>query len=189
MKTELLFSVDIDGVLNDYPYCWLEFILINTGLKFTTINEAKNNLGRDRYIEIKSNYRSSIYKENLPFAKDGVKFLNLITTLGFKIVVATSRPIKDKKYPDLHGLTMRWLNKNNINPLHLVFKNLEVSFVDEIRDIKYHIDDELKYAIPIADKNIRVFWLAKSDEDDYFHPNITKIKSLSEIEKHIIEFK
>ena len=47
-----IWSFDIDGVLNDYPEVWLNYINIETNERFISKEEAKNSLG-ESYWHIK----------------------------------------------------------------------------------------------------------------------------------------
>jgi len=41
--------VDLDGILNYYPCCWVKFINIKTGLNFRDKEEAKKKLSFSKY--------------------------------------------------------------------------------------------------------------------------------------------
>jgi hypothetical protein len=154
-KTKTI-SCDIDGILTDYPQCWLDFLELQSGVKYPSLEEAKRK--EPNYKAIKDLYRSSRFKANLPVKQEGLEFLNKIRELGFMIIIATSRPLHEPKYPELQRLTAQWLTANNIPFDDLVFKNKEVDFVDRYNPpISYHIEDDLKYAYAMEKKGITTF--------------------------------
>jgi len=183
-----IISIDIDGVLNYYPQCWLDYINKICGISFTDKNEAKKELGIERYKQIKNNYRKSSYKENLEVNKEAVSFLKKIKSRGVKIIISTSRPIYNKaKFPGLEKLTINWLNKNNIPYDTLIYKDEEAEFIVKVPNLLFHIDDQLIYANAIAKKGVRVF-LYNSNENnfplknlDYINSNIIKVENIDSI--------
>jgi hypothetical protein len=83
-------SFDIDGVIVDYPKIWLDYLEIQTGVRFISSDEAREALG-STYVLIKNQYRVSDYKYSRPI-KPEAKFLSeLIKSLGILSVVHTSR--------------------------------------------------------------------------------------------------
>ena len=154
-------STDIDGVLNYYPGCWLEYIFIKTGKKFENKIKAKEKLGKDKYSEIKDQYRKSEYKANLEPNKKMIKALKKIKEKGHKIIIATSRPINSEKYPALYALTENWLKKNKIPFDVITYKDENCSFLD-IYKPELHIDDEEIYLNSVKDKNVLAIYFNKN---------------------------
>lgn len=176
-----IFSIDVDGVLNDYPLCWLNYVKNETGFEYKSTQEAKIKLGIEAYQKIKSSYRKSDYKENIKFSEDGRTAIYDLLDMGFDIIAATSRPLINTEFPDLKGLTERWLEKNLGFPMKVVHKNESVDFINNNQNIKYHIDDELKYAVPISNKNIHVFLIDKNNRGISEKSGITKVTNFSEV--------
>lgn len=150
-------SIDIDGVLNYYPKPWLEYILLKTNLEFATKDEAKKRLGDNLYSQIKDKYRTSSFKENLPANEESVAFLQKLSEAGFSIVISTSRPIENEKYPDLFQLTKRWLIKQNIPFEKILYKFDDNSFYEQLGQVLFHVDDESKYANMLSKKGVKVY--------------------------------
>ncbi|MEY2829561.1 MAG: 5 nucleotidase, deoxy (Pyrimidine), cytosolic type protein [Bacteroidota bacterium] len=146
-------SVDIDGILNNYPICWLEFIKIQTAKSFTSTIEAKLNLGDDVYKEIKHLYRTSGYKSKLPVQPFAALATKIIESKGYSIVITTSRPFD--KYDGLEELTKQWLINNSITFHHLHKKQADL--LDKFPSIIAHIDDEFDHTLIFLEKNITVF--------------------------------
>lgn len=156
MKTVTL---DIDGVLNDYPDCWLEYISLQKNKRYQTIEEAKADLGPDTYAEIKNSYRSSGYKSKLQVKAFASDFTKVLKDKGYRIIVATSRPFHS--YPELEKLTFDWLVNNNILFDSLQRKNDQL--LVNYPQVAFHVDDELDHVIFYLEKNVNVFIVKRKD--------------------------
>lgn len=179
-----IISCDIDGILNDYPECWLEYLAQRCGTRYATVHEAKNY--EPLYKEYKSDYRRSDFKGNLAVNPDGAKLLHSLEAQGYSIVLATSRPINNSLYPDLYNLTRSWLLKNNLPFEILLFKDSSVEFIDLFPDIEFHIEDELKYAQAVADKGIPVYLYSKHlKPGEHATSGITLVDNLLTILDHV----
>ena len=130
-----VWSFDIDGVLNDYPEVWLNYIYIETNERFISKEEAKNSLG-ESYWHIKENYRMSDYKYQVPIKPDAKYLISRLKERGDKIIIATTRPFEN--YSFMRKNTKKWLESNNIYFESLV--NKEELYKE---DFDIHIDDEI----------------------------------------------
>lgn len=137
-----IITCDIDGVLTDYPACWLKFLQDECGTLYSSTDEAKEN--EPKYSYYKDLYRESDYKATLPIIEHNKLALNKLSE-KFDIVFATSRPINDEKYPSLKANTYNWLKNTGIEFKDLVFKDENAKYLENL-DVVFHIDDELKYA-------------------------------------------
>jgi hypothetical protein len=152
-------TIDIDGILNNYPDCWLDYIAQETGQRFSSMKEAKSVLPEDEYKKIKSRYRTSGYKRTLPVNPGAVEVTRKLREKGFRIIVATSRPFAD--YPGLQELTRGWLEDNNIS-----FDDLEKkgpAILDKYPQLEFHIDDELDHCEFLLARNIPVYIVKRRD--------------------------
>ena len=141
-------TCDIDGILTDYPKCWLNYLKEKCGTLYSTVAEAKKN--EPKYKIYKDMYRESEYKANLPMNEHNKEVLKRLSDT-YDIIFATSRPINDKRYPHLKDNTYNWLKKNGLIFQELVFKDLEANFLN-YKNIAFHIDDEMKYAVAVNTK-------------------------------------
>jgi hypothetical protein len=146
-------SIDIDGILNNYPICWLNFIEQQTGKVFSTTNEAKLILGDDRYKDIKYKYRTGGCKATLPVYDYAAAATQLILDKGYSIVITTSRPFET--YSGLEELTRNWLINNHIKFNYLHKKRADL--FNHINNITAHIDDEFEHTILFLERNIPVY--------------------------------
>ena len=179
------FSCDIDGILNDYPQCWLIYLAERCGTLYETVKLAKE--GEPDYRKYKDEYRNSSYKANLPIHRANRDIINTIISTGLEPVMVTSRPIHDAKYPCLYDNTYNWLKKNGVKFEQFDYKDPAAAFLDKYGEIKFHIDDDPVYAIKVASKGVKVY-LIHNDNWDFSviqgHPNVTIIKDLKEIFKY-----
>ncbi|MBN9300128.1 MAG: hypothetical protein J0I41_24230 [Filimonas sp.] len=179
--TERLITCDIDGILNNYPQCWLDFLEIESGIKHLSVEDAKKN--EPAYRKHKDNYRKSSFKANLPVNALAVQLLQALNAKGYRIVMATSRPIDDISYPELRSVTESWLHKNAV-PFHkLVFKSESVDFIHQFDQIDFHIEDDIKYATSIAENGIKTFLYNQFNNYDKLNGNskLIVVSSLSNI--------
>lgn len=152
-----LISIDIDGILNDYPNPWISFLNEKTNKYYVTREEAKTHLGSETYQLIKDQYRTSTTKANLQINIELVELMQKLYKNNYRFCISTSRPIQDSKYPDLYDLTYNWLSKNNVPFNNLYFKEDSNDFFEKVKDVLFHIDDELKYAKLFSNKRIKTY--------------------------------
>ncbi|WP_071134462.1 HAD family hydrolase [Millionella massiliensis] len=177
MTAKRIISCDIDGILNYYPECWLDYLAQRCGTRYTTVHEAKNY--EPLYKEYKADYRRSDFKGNLPVRTEGADLLHALVDRGYSIIFATSRPINNPLYPDLYNLTRGWLLKNNLPFEVLLFKDSSVEFIDLYPDIEFHIEVEMKYAQAVAEKGIPVYLYSKHlKTGEYATSGITLVDNL-----------
>lgn len=111
-------SFDIDGVLNNYPKCFVDYVNLKKK-KFKSINVLKKKIGLKNYKIIKDKYRRSNYKYNLEINPKLISIVNKISK-KYNLLISSSRPFN--KYKKMYRRTHLWLKKNNINNFNLVHK-------------------------------------------------------------------
>lgn len=132
--------IDIDGCLTDYPQVFLDWVAENEGITYPNIETMKKTLSKERYEEIKTNYRLSGIKRTLPLI-DGVKeTLELIRQKGWIIWIATRRPHKHCFYD-----TKYWLDSNKIPYERLFLVDDKKLLLNKNRNIKIVVDDDVNF--------------------------------------------
>jgi hypothetical protein len=167
---DIVFSSDIDGIFNNYPACFLDFIFEDTGEFYATIMSAKELLTHCQYENLKKRYRQSEFKYSLPFQKDALAFYQQLNKREIKLIFSTSRPFK--QYPGMFVRTENWLKSSGIKFEALVPKNVD-SF--EKHSVTHHIDDEESHAAKLVSESVlsSLFVLKrdlaeqKSDKSEY----------------------
>ena len=103
--------IDIDGVLNDYPETQLEYFEFMTGIRYTNLTEAKNNLSYAEYRTLKQGYRESAFKHNAKPSKGAKNLLKYLRDNNYLIYIITARELF--KYNQLEK-TILWLQNNKL---------------------------------------------------------------------------
>ena len=158
------FSCDVDGILNDYPICWLRYLSKKCGTLYETVSLAKKK--EIDYRRFKDDYRNSSFKANLPVWRKNRDVINMLVAKGLDSVIVTSRPILNNKYVGLYDRTFLWLKNNNISFSDFEYKDPDAVFLDKYPQIRFHIDDDPAYALKVAKRGIKVY-LLKNDNWDF----------------------
>lgn len=173
---------DIDGVLNYYPACWVDFANRMLGENFKDLNEMKNTLSYSKYKMAKDKYRTSRIKKLLEVRRGAREVLKELKDKGYYIIMVTARPLD--KYPDLMMQTTEWLKMNG-----LLYDNLFFSEKKHLAILKYfpHIDfvveDNRKNASDMSACCERVFLVSNEYNDGEVPENVTRIEHLKELLK------
>jgi hypothetical protein len=148
-------SFDIDGVINNYPQCFLDFCQYSYGFAAANLVDLKNTIDENEYLKIKNEYRNSDYKYNLPV---DLNIASAIKKLSFEydIYILTSRPFY--KFPAMFDRTSLWLKKNGI-----AYKEMLPKSSDSINNkrIRLHVDDEEDHILPLLNQTSANFILLK----------------------------
>ena len=176
------FTCDVDGILNDYPLCWLRYLESKCGHFYNSVKTAKAH--EKDYKQYKDMYRNSSYKANLPVKTVNRDTINAIINKGNEAIMVTSRPIFDNKYPSLYDNTYKWLINSRLSFSHLEYKDPYGYFLKKYSNINFHIDDDPIYAKIVANSGVRCF-LLKNDNWDFSEinkmKNIVIVDNLNEI--------
>lgn len=187
MSNKKIVTCDIDGVLTDYPKCWLDFLQEKTGILYDSTIEAKEK--EPNYSQYKDLYRESNYKATLPILESNKHALNQLAET-YDILVVTSRPINDEKYPHLKENTYNWLKSNGLKFKDLRFKDEDANFLENL-NFAFHIDDEIKYVNSVSKRiksnnnydESKVYLLNPSNSLDLesLDDNVIVVKDIQEI--------
>jgi len=169
---------DIDGVINTYPDCFIDYIH-KLGCAQTTIEQVK--LQNEKfYADAKQSYRLSGYKRNLPVIEDTVKTINTLKKQGRTIVLYTVRPVL--KYKRIFSDTLEWLKKNKINFDMIFWSDYNKRDIYKLGlSIDFIVEDTLENTVTFNKAGYRVYLLDKYHNQGYSHPLTTRIKSCLEI--------
>ena len=147
-------SFDLDGILNNYPKCFLDYVNASKKIKFRSIDNIKKNSLKN-YESLKDAYRKSNYKYNLKISKKLVNIINKFS-LHYNVLIITTRPFA--KYKKMYRKTFLWLKKNNIKNFKLFSKKKSIFTKNEIL---LHIDDKEEDINKIYNKNTLYFLTSK----------------------------
>ena len=174
---------DIDGVINNFPICFLDWIRSKKQIDFETVEELKSSIHLQQYEELKTEYRLSGEKRRLPVNQETLSLMRQLKKQGETIILFTNRPVS--KYKIIATDTLYWLRTNKI-PFEAIywsdFERKEDIYRLKFR-IKFIVEDSLDNAKNFNREGHRVFLLDKSYNQDsnYKSDLLIRIKTPAEI--------
>lgn len=181
---------DIDGVLADYPQCWLDFLKLHyeeIGMEpdeIDDLNKVKRRVPYQTYKDLKKLYRTSGYKGTIPVNPGAAELVHWLKSKGYIIVIITSRPIKE--HPCLFKITTDWLQSKGIPYDDLIYnEDKVVDVATRYPGLHFGVEDHRYYANLVAQWGYQMFLLDNKYNQGEVHPNVTRIYELGEIKKWI----
>jgi len=177
-------ALDLDGVLVQYPYAWVDFINRRTINKFDSLNQAKNKIPYTEYKKLKREYRTSGIKACLPLIEGATELTQHLRKNGYIIIILTARPIYEIK--EVFRDTLLWLKKNNI-AYDLLFAgghDKQNKIAKYFPEIEFIIEDNAKIANKIAKTGKKVYLLDNIYNQQKIVPGVIRIKKLNEVIKN-----
>lgn len=148
MKNKKVVVLDIDNTLVDYTAAWLQYIFDRTGLRYTTIADAKFLLNKELYVQLKEEYRASGRKRDLELMSPAIPaLLNKLVEMGWRIAIVSSRPAY--KNPMVAQDTLIWLMAHSIPTDYIYFTEDKHILIERLfKDCShcYVIEDEIEFA-------------------------------------------
>ena len=181
LRNEEVIVFDIDGVINNYPDCFVDWVNKKYNLSFPNIETIKND-GLEKYEEYKEIYRLSGDKRFQPINQDTIDTLLKLKSLGNKIVLYTVRPVNT--YKRIYHDTLYWLRNNNINFDAIYWSDYnKEDFYKLGLKVKFIVDDTLSNVVMFSKEGYKVFLLNKdynkSDKDkNYSYIRINKTSDI-----------
>lgn len=178
LKNTQVIVFDIDGVINNYPYCFIDWVNKTYNDDFKTFEKLKSSI---EYQFYKEQYRLSGAKANQPINIDTVETINKLYDKGEKIVLYTVRPVR--KYKRIYYDTITWLKNNGIKYNAIFFSDYsKEDFKNLGLNIKCFIDDDLNNVI-LFSKEHKTFLLNNEfnqTDKDYSFIRIEKVSEIME---------
>jgi hypothetical protein len=164
---------DIDGVINNYPYCFLDWLTTTKNLPhiYETMEQLKSELSVQQYEHLKTEYRLSRQKKFQPINMQTVILMNHLKEQGETIVLFTNRPVT--KYKVIYTDTLYWLTNGGI-PFDAIYWSDYQQKEDIYRlkfKIKFIVEDSLENAKNFNREKHVVFLLNKEHNQDNFYKN------------------
>ena len=174
---------DIDGVINNYPECFLDWVYEQINVRFSSIENMKKQLDLKTYQELKVSYRLSGEKRTQLIKQETLDLMNILKDNGETIILFTNRPVM--KYKVIYTDTLYWLNSNKI-PFEAIYWSdfQRKNDIYKLRfKIKFIVEDNLDNAKNFNHEGHLVFLLENSYNQDsnYTHENLVRVKSPMEI--------
>lgn len=187
-NSEKVCGIDIDGVLNYYPDCWVDFINDFLKTDYKDVDKAKDSITYNTYRSIKHEYRTSGIKENLK-ARDGAsETTKRLKELGYDIIILTARPFDN--YKTLMSQTIKWLDKNDIKYDSLIQDEHKHTKILEIcPNMRFMVEDDGFIANCVAKWGYKVYLLENiyNARKQKKHKDIEVVKNLKEIINLVIK--
>jgi 5'(3')-deoxyribonucleotidase len=162
-RSKTIVVCDIDGCLNYYPQCFVDWVNARFDLNLPNLERVKVMLGSS-YEGVKSAYRTCGVKRNQKVVPGAGKVLMDLRSRGYQIHLVTTRPeltavVEDTKY---------WLLKNDIQHDRLVFTEDKVGYVSQHLDqINLVFEDDPGTAESMRRMGVEVFIVDNSQPDPW----------------------
>jgi len=182
LQKEKVCGIDLDGVLSDYPNCWMKFVNETRSKNFNNLFEMKQTLSYWDYKELKQQYRNSGYKEFIaakPYAKE---FARILKENDYKIIILTARPFQE--YKNLSKITTKWLEINNIEYDSVISgKDKYVKILLQFPNLRFMVEDHRSITNLVASWNYRVYLLNNEYNQGDIVQKVVRVNSLFEVLK------
>jgi hypothetical protein len=162
---------DIDGVINNYPKCFLDWMKGTTHFSFRSIEEAKSKLDLKTYENLKTEYRLSGAKRTQPINVNTVKLMIRLKEMGETIILFTNRPVL--KYKIIYSDTLHWL-KNNRIPFDAIYwsdYNRKEDIYKLKFKIKFIVEDDINNAKNFNHEGYKVYLINNKDNSKIKYKN------------------
>jgi len=184
LRNEEVVVFDIDGVINNYPDCFVDWVNINKKTSFKSLGNIKCQMNIEEYEKTKEEYRLSGDKRFQPINVDTVETITKLKSLRYKIVLYTVRPVNT--YKRIYSDTLQWLNTNNIRFDSIYWSDYsKEDFYKLGLKIKFVVDDTLSNVVLFSKEGIKTYLLDKdynkSDKDEGYI-RIQKVSDILKIE-------
>jgi len=173
---------DIDGVINNFPDCFLDWVRTRKRFDFSSVETMKSTLDIKTYEQLKTDYRLSREKRSQPVNQETLKLMQYLKDREETIILFTHRPVT--KYKVIYTDTLYWLNKNKI-PFDAIYWSdyQRKEDIYKLRfKIKYIVEDNLDNAKNFNHEGHRVFLLEKPYNQDKLYKNNKLIRIDSPME-------
>jgi len=183
-ESEKTCGIDIDGVLNYYPECWLDYIEGVTGIRYKTLGDAKEVIPYNEYRRLKAHYREGGYEASVPAREGSSELTSWLKGQGFRIFLLTKRPV------DKHKLqwtqTREWLHKNKIT-FDGIFadENKHSKIITSFPNLKFMIEDHRAISNLVARWGYRVFLVDNIYNQGPLLSKVVRIVELKEVMPYV----
>lgn len=177
---------DIDGVLNYYPQCYIDFVNKELGLKLETLDVIKTVLSQKDYKALKYKYRTCGIKEELKVRQSAKDLMYKLKQMGYYIIVLSSRPVD--KINALIMQTTNWLKDNGIDYDYLMFgENKHLDIIQKFGNVEFVVEDNRAFANNIAKHGNQVFLINNDCNKGKLVMGVHRICHLNEIVQYLDE--
>lgn len=137
-----------------------------------------HNFNEEEEMNFWNKYYGEIIKQLKPFTF-AVEIINKLKQEGHEIIIITAR--WPEKNCDVYGLTLKWLEENNIKYDDIVLNVQDKAKVALEKRIDLFIDDSLKNCKDVANVGIKSYLMNTRTNKGLEADNITRVYSWSDI--------
>lgn len=183
LRNKEIIIFDIDGVINNYPDCYLDWVESQTGIRYNGMDDIKLKLDIETYEKIKEEYRTSGAKRTQYVVEDAVSTMQKLKELDETIILYTTRPVG--QYKRIYSDTLYWLKKNKI-PFDAIFwsdlKKEDIYKLD--LNIKFIVEDDVDNTRFFNHEGYKVYLIDKDHNRGYENTKTVRLNKVSEILNH-----
>lgn len=179
-EAEKVCCIDIDGVLNYYPDCWVEYLNAKSDTKFADLQEAKNTITFANYKKWKKEYRTSGELAKEKVRKNVGVFLHALRADGYKVILLTARPYQQHR--EIMKFTLEWLAKHSLPYDDILWdKEKHAKIILEVPHLKFMVEDNRYIANMVAKLGYKVYLMDNVYNQGNLLPQVSRIKNFNEI--------
>lgn len=179
-KAQKICAFDIDGVISDYPKCWIQFANKKLKTKYKYLNDLKQGVSYWEYKKLKGEYRSSGYKRTLPIKRNISECINKFQKQGYKVILLTARPFR--QYRNLYRDTLDWLEIHKIKPNGIIWeKEKHWAVLQQFPYLKFMVEDNAEIANQVAKLGYKVYLVDNEYNRQPTEKNVVRVKDASSI--------
>lgn len=173
-------GIDIDGVLNNYPKCWVDYINKKLHTSFDNLIDVKKKISHYQYTELKKEYRQSEYKAKIIPVDHAKSFLNFLRAKEFLVYILTARPVESM------AITKQWLTSNRLLHDGVIYgDDKHNTIISSFPHLKFMVEDNRYLANLVAKWGYTVYLVSNQYNQGELHPNVVRVTDLMQITLNI----
>lgn len=184
-NSQKVVGVDIDGVLNDYPQEFCEWLLRNAeefrdrgDVPF--LSTAKEELGPRRFLELKDKYRESGEKRRQRVRAGAKKLLDGLRAEGMSVVLLSARPYW--RFSRIYADTLEWLDAGGLRHDAVLFhQEKHRKIVESFPDLLAMVEDDPVIASEVAAVGIPVVLVTNELNKSRVVDGVTRVDGPEEV--------
>lgn len=173
-------AIDLDGVLIDWPGCFINFTNKKLNKKFKNLYDMKKGLSNKKYLLMKHEYRISGIKQKVPCTNGAKEFVDSLKRLGYSIIILTARPYK--QYFRIFADTKICLDKHGIKYDAILFDDAKhVKIVKEFPKLKFMVEDSRVISNEVGAWGYKCYLINNIYNQGDLNKNVIRVERLDEV--------
>lgn len=173
-------GIDLDGVIVDYPNCFIKFINTKFKKNFYNLFDIRKSVTNKKYFVFQDEYRKSGAKQFVRINTGAKEFIDKLKKMKYSIIVLTKRPYK--QYFRIFADTKLNLDKNKIKYDAILFDDQKHKLiVKEFPNLKFMVEDNLVIANEVGAWGYKCFLIDNIYNQGQCSKNVVRVKSFIDI--------